>query len=91
MSEPLLQGNGRVAPASEEECCIRHGGRTTATPALAHHSNYFGHPALRKPAELFKYVPDVFVPRLRAHSDTLRRPKRGSSRSLSGIDLTNRG
>ena len=25
MSEPLPQGNGRVAPASEEECCIRHG------------------------------------------------------------------
>ncbi len=39
MSEPLPQGNGRVAPASEEERCIRHVGRTTATPALARHSN----------------------------------------------------
>jgi len=32
-----------------------------ATPALAHHSNYCGHPALRKPAKLFKFVPDEFV------------------------------
>jgi hypothetical protein len=50
------------------------------TPAMARHSNYFGHPALREPAKLFKFVPDEFVACcLRHGSDTLWRPNRGSN------------